>query len=194
MIYYMSDTLASLLTPPQKLKPVNTKARPVSLWGEWICDVHTIDSDFGYPTSRIVMAINTKTAFSVFFPLDSQRDYEDFSQTLFSYIYWTLDLYSLNIDGLNLLGFDILKAHYYQFRSGQDKAALTKFAKSIERFTKNGEKNAQDDVFEVLLPTAIWSLNSRPRKELGGKSPCDIVTELIKNKVTPPMGKGDVLM
>ena len=146
MIYHVTKELAALLDVTPK---VIENSRASSLWGDWVCGCHLVNMDLGYPSDRVVVAVNTKTLFTVVFPFDAISEYEEFSQALTFFVYWTFDdiLKGQNRQFPNVYGADILKEHFYITHSVSHSSLLKNSIKKLDKFVKDiCKKNRKNPV------------------------------------------------
>ena len=179
MIYRISSELSNILDiKPKK----STKQNAASLWGEWICHVTTLNADLGYSTDRVVIAMNAKTLFAVFFPFDALKEYEEFTQALFFFVYWSLSTECKEVEKMDIFGPDIITNKFIELAEKGEEDHLLSFKKAMVRYFKLGQKRCENAPFVVSLPEVICELNSRPHKDLGGRSPLELSMGLLRNK------------
>ena len=183
MIFHSTPALAQLLETNLELQ---TKAKSVALWGEWLCDTRLLNMDMGYSSDRVVLAINEKTLFSLFFPFDAVADFENFNQTLFYYIYWTLseETGQDRVDFGSMVVPDILDSHFIKLNDPTQKARLRGFSKSIDNYLRRMQDTSDETIAIPTIATIIRDLNSKPKRQLAGKSPLALSLELIKSSTT----------
>ncbi|MCC6932734.1 MAG: hypothetical protein IT292_05725 [Deltaproteobacteria bacterium] len=180
MIFRLNAALESYLNSNKELKPMISKIKAKSLWGDWFCGGFDLECEFEQPTNRAILAINSKTLFSVFFPFDALGKLKYLSPLIFFNVSNSLTEHFRELNCLGALGPDIAKDYYFKLTDEAENAKLNDLANRIDNFLLKLEKKSKKEAPVFSLPVAIRDINFAPRQELGGRSPLELALELFK--------------